>query len=38
MALWLLKTISAVASSAQWAELQISSSPLAELGVTEEGL
>lgn len=33
MALCLLKTISAVASSAQWAELQMSSSPPAELDV-----
>lgn len=38
MALCLLKTISAVASSAQWAELQMPSSPPAELGVTEDGL
>lgn len=38
MALCLLKTINAVASSAQWAELQMSSSSLAELGVTEEAL
>lgn len=38
MAVWLLKTVCAVASSAQWEELQMSSRPPAELGVTEEGL
>lgn len=38
MALWLLKTVCAVASSAQWEELQMSGDPPAELGVTKEGL
>jgi len=37
MAVWTLKTVCAVASSAQWEELQMSSDPPAELGVTEEG-
>lgn len=37
MAVWLLKTVCAAASSAQREELQMSSDPPAELGVTEEG-